>query len=168
MGYQWIKKSGRRVFCARHAATGLIALIAACLLVSCNGRSSPTKAGGTSGGSSKTEPFVPPEELWELNNQGVGYMEQFDDGGGFSNAVPVFEEIVRRWPAWTPGKFNLAVAILNAHPEDQQLERAKTLLREVLAADDNDAHAHYALGFLLYYQGKFSEALPHLEKVCFE
>src|SRR5262249_15113347 len=124
-------------------------------------KSDPVKARDTAA-------FLPPEELLELNNQGVAYMEQFDLGRGFPKAVPIFEEIVRRWPDWTPGKFNLAVAILNAFHDDEHIEQSKKLLREVLAVDQDDARAHYTLGFLLQYQGNFAEARPHLEKVCLE
>jgi hypothetical protein len=113
-----------------------------------------------------TRPFVPPDELWALNSHGVGCMEQFDDGGGFPKAVETFEEIVRRWPKWMPGKFNLAVAILNNQPTPENLQRSRKLLQEVLAQDDNDVRAHYAMGFILWYETKMDEALPHFEKLC--
>jgi tetratricopeptide (TPR) repeat protein len=135
----------------------------------CNGSSSQSKPAATPTKSQKTaSSFVPPEELWELNNQGVAYMERFDMGGGFENAVPVFEEIVRRWPEWMPGKFNLAVAYLNAFRDDAHHDQAERLLREVIVADDQDAKAHYTLGFLLKYRNRSDEAKPHFEKVCFE
>ncbi len=108
------------------------------------------------------------EELVELTNRGLGYMEQFDEGHGFENAVKVFEEIVDRWPHCLPGKFNLAIALLNNSPKPENLERASQLLAEILEAVPDDARAHYTLGFVLQYRGRFSEARVHLEKVCKE
>jgi tetratricopeptide (TPR) repeat protein len=139
-------------------------LLSLCLAVGCN------RGGAASGGASKVgaagnSTGELPTELLELNNQGVGYMEQFDEGGGYDKAITVFEEIVRRWPDWKPGKFNLAVAILNSKtvPDKSQVRQ---ILQEILAKDDKDARAHYTLGFLLQYEGKFEEALPHFERVC--
>jgi tetratricopeptide (TPR) repeat protein len=146
-------------------ACALAALLIAAIFASCN-RSPQPKGTGKSGGSAET--FVAPDELWELNNQGVAYMEQFDLGGGFPKAVPIFEEIVRRWPDWYPGKFNLAVALVNFKQDDAHLERAKLLLREVLSKNDRDPRVHYTIGFVLQYQGRFDEARPYFERVCLD
>jgi tetratricopeptide (TPR) repeat protein len=162
-----------RSFSAVKSTPATLILIAGILSNGCDRSGSQTKiAAEPTKSASKTDSFTPSVELLDLNNQGVALMEQFDDGGGFPRAVEVFEEIVRRWPDWPVGKFNLAVALLNATPPADQaearLERVKGLLRELIAADNQDARAHYTLGFVLVYQTKFDEARPHLEKVCHE
>jgi tetratricopeptide (TPR) repeat protein len=151
------------------SCTGVVSFLLALLLTGCNGSGSAPKTSNTAGNlSNDASAFVAPDELLELNNQGIAYMEQFDDGGGYPRAIKVFEEIVRRWPAWTPGKFNLAVAHLNHNNKEdtERLSRVRRLLEEILSTDGQNARAHYTLGFLLQYEGKMEEALPHFEKVC--
>lgn len=152
----------------RQQLSFVLVVVTALIVAGCNGGTKPKSGDAKGKGPSAAESFAPPEELLELNNQGVAYMELFDDGGGFQKAVEVFEEIVRRWPDWTPGRFNLAVAILNNKPTPENLSRSKGLLQEILNQNDTNARAHYTLGFLLQYEGRLDEARPHFERVCFD
>ena len=76
----------------------------------------------------ETETSDIPAELWELNNQGLGYMEQFvnkiDGKEGYDKAAEYFKTITQRCPQWTPGKFNLAIALINTQ-RPENLEKAE-------------------------------------------
>src|SRR5262245_657965 len=45
----------------------------------------------------------------EVNNRGIGYMEQFN----YARAIEAFEEVTRLAPDWAPGRINLGIALLN-------------------------------------------------------
>jgi hypothetical protein len=99
-----------------------------------------------------------------LNNRGVGEMLQFKNG--YPKAVETFEEVVRLAPDWTPGRINLAIALLNRNNTDaDDLERAKTIFREILQTDPNNPYANHSTGVILDYQGNFDEALPYFQAV---
>jgi Flp pilus assembly protein TadD len=109
-------------------------------------------------------PPPPPDmvHVVELNNRGIGLMEQFD----YAKAGEAFDEVHRLAPQWLPGRINLAIALLNqARPET--LERAVGLFQGVLAEAPDDPHAHYCLGIIQYYQGRDLErAAEHFEAVA--
>ncbi len=117
----------------------------------------------------ETETSDIPAELWELNNQGLGYMEQFvnkiDGKEGYDKAAEYFKTITQRWPQWTPGKFNLAIALINTQ-RPENLEKAEELLRDALIDENQNPKYQYTLGFLLQYLGRINEALPYFESVC--
>src|SRR6267142_2653285 len=59
-------------------------------------------------------PVVEPDkpvtaEVLELNNRGVGFMEQFE----YADAARLFEQVVEKAPDWIPGQVNLGIAVYN-------------------------------------------------------
>jgi Flp pilus assembly protein TadD len=116
---------------------------------------------------------APTDAMWQLNNQGVANLERFDkpfETVGYDEAAKIFAEALRRWPDWNVAHFNLAVALINqqSDPEQQQQRFAQVeqLLGKLLEANPEDAKAHYTLGFLLKYNGRFDEARPHFAALC--
>jgi hypothetical protein len=109
------------------------------------------------------------EAVLQLNNLGVGQMEQFE----YDKAVAAFEEVNRLAPEWLPGKINLGIALTNyggkIQPTTQQDEkektaafkRALTVFAEVLARDPDNPHAHFCTGLILYNRGKLTDAALH-------
>jgi hypothetical protein len=86
---------------------------------------------------------------FQVNNRGVGFMEQF----AFPEATGAFEEVVALAPDWLPGKINLGIALLNID-KPQPLARARKIFSDVLEDDPDNLHAHFCLGIILYHQGK--------------
>lgn len=115
--------------------------------------------------------------VMEANSRGVGHMEQFK----YDKAIEAFEEVRRLAPDWTPGRINLGIALLNEagkiNPSTPQQERRKkqlfqqavTLFRAVLNDDATErkwhTYAHYCLGVIYSYLGRYDEAKAQLEKV---
>jgi tetratricopeptide (TPR) repeat protein len=91
-----------------------------------------------------------------LNNRGVGLMGQFDYG----KAREAFALAANASPARLDVQINLAIATLNRQREGDDAE-ARTMLERVLAADPQNAKAHYCLGLLLLNAGRAADALPH-------
>jgi tetratricopeptide (TPR) repeat protein len=98
----------------------------------------------------------------ELNNRGVGCMEQFK--AGYPKAVETFQQVVNLAPNWTPGRINLGIALLNTASEEN-LDRALQVFREVLEKEPDNLYANYCTGIILSHRGQPSEALPYFEKV---
>ncbi len=99
-------------------------------------------------------------ETFRLNSVGVGHMEQFN----YVEAETAFRAVVAKARKWPVGKINLAIALLNQSDNLDKLSEAKTILREVLEREPNDAHAHYCLATILNYLND-DEAIEHFEAV---
>jgi len=99
----------------------------------------------------------------ELNNRGVGSMEQFE----YATAADAFKQIVEIAPEWAPGRINWAIALYNTakEPGDPVLAQAAALFNEVLRIDPDNRHAHFNLGMIALYEGRGEEAYPHFLKV---
>jgi hypothetical protein len=100
------------------------------------------------------------------NTRGVGLTEQFK----YTEAQHEFEEAVRLAPDWTPAKVNLAIALYNQQSDQTKqlatpVTRAQEIFREILAKDPKNKHAHYCLGVIAQYVGKFAEAYEHYSLV---
>ena len=106
------------------------------------------------------------EAAMAANTRGVGQMEMFE----FLAAQKEFEEAVRLAPDWTPAKINLAISLFNQQkPDDKEqaasVKRADAMLREIVAAQPENRHAHYCLGVLAMYFGRMAEAYEHFSAV---
>jgi tetratricopeptide (TPR) repeat protein len=102
------------------------------------------------------------EAVYETNNRGVALMEQFH----YPQAIPVFEDVVKRAPDWQPGRINLGIALLNAGGDDAGLlPRARATFEEVLKKEPGNPYGHFCLGILLMYQKDSGEAVRHFEAV---
>ncbi len=99
-------------------------------------------------------------EVLRVNNRGVGLMEQF----AYKAAAMIFEEVVHMAPDWRPGHINLGIALLNLNTPESK-DRATRILRNVLAKEPNNLHAHFCLGIIFHEQGNIEEAYPHFETV---
>lgn len=95
------------------------------------------------------------------NTRGIGHMDRFE----YPKAAAAFEEVTRRARGWLPGRINLAIALLNMPADPASHPRAVALFREVLQQEPDNPYAHFCLGIILNYQGKFEEANPHFEQV---
>jgi tetratricopeptide (TPR) repeat protein len=106
---------------------------------------------------------IPTEQLDALIqrfNQGVGMMDRYQP----EKAVAAFEEVVRKAPRWTTGRLNLGIGLLNLQQE-KAYERAERELKRVIAAEPDNAHAHFSLGMLLTHLARFDDARPHFVQV---
>ncbi len=114
--------------------------------------------------SAHPPPVPPPVDvvaLMQLNNRGIGLMEQYQ----YDKAADAFAEAARLDARWLPGQINLAIARLNqAQPES--LAEATHLLQSVLQRDPDSRHALYCLGIILHFEGKEPErAAKYFEAV---
>jgi hypothetical protein len=94
------------------------------------------------------------------NTRGVGLMEQFR----YDDAAKEFEAAAALDRGWAPARINLAIALLNTQ-KSENIDRAAGLLRDVLAADPDNPHAHYCLGLIDEYQARLPEAGAHFAAV---
>jgi tetratricopeptide (TPR) repeat protein len=125
-----------------------------CLLLFISGCSSETEEV-----SSATEQALPPD-LIALNNRGVGEMGRFDYGAAASS----FEALLERWPEWSTGRVNLAIALLNRQqPGDES--RALEILEQQLAAEPQHLAALYVAGILQFNSGQPEAALSLFSQV---
>jgi len=90
--------------------------------------------------------------LWEMNNQGVALMEQFD----YAKAAEVFESITKKHPDWLPAHVNLGIALLNT-TTPENLDRALAVLGNVLGKDPKHNHADFSTGIILLHLGQDME-----------
>ncbi|NLH74892.1 MAG: tetratricopeptide repeat protein [Verrucomicrobia bacterium] len=101
-------------------------------------------------------------ETIEAMNQGVGFMGQYD----YERAVAAFEKVVKVAPALTDARINLAISLFNrGRKEDQDIDRASSMLDEVLAKEPDNVRASYFKGIILQHVGKAQEAMMCFEKV---
>src|SRR5882724_6222971 len=64
----------------------------------------------------------------EVNNRGVGQMEQFE----YSKAEREFEIVASMAPDWLPGQINLAIAMYNQSQRPEKIPPAIQILERVL------------------------------------
>ncbi len=102
------------------------------------------------------------DAVYKQNNYAISIM----DGFHYEKAIPEFERVVEMAPAWTVGRINLGIALLNASSENQShIPRCRAAFEEVLRRDPDNPHAHFCLGMLLMYQKDGAEAMRHFEAV---
>ena len=100
------------------------------------------------------------DQIVELFNKGVGLMDQYKP----IDAAKAFDQLVKLAPNWTTGRLNLGIALLNSQSQ-ASYERAERELKKVIGAEQDSAHAHYALGMLLLHLGRSEEALAEFQHV---
>jgi tetratricopeptide (TPR) repeat protein len=94
-------------------------------------------------------------------DRGVGLMGKFD----FGPARDVFAGLASRHPAWTPARFDLALALLNRQQEGDE-RAAGELLRALVREDPGNLHAIYVLGLITLHGGAPREAQPLFRRVA--
>ncbi len=114
----------------------------------------------------KPKPAVDMDAAMAANLRGVGYMEQHE----FKKAEPEFQRATDLAPDWLPARVNLAIAKFNQQdPNSKELstksQEARELFAQVLAADPNNKHALYCLGYLDFYAGDVRAAHPRFAAV---
>ncbi len=100
------------------------------------------------------------EDVLQLNNRGVGFIEQYNYEAG----EKVFRQLVELAPDWLPGRINLAISLLNQPSEARALSESIDILRGILKLEPDNPHAHFCLGIILNHQGE-PEAAEHFEAV---
>ncbi len=105
-------------------------------------------------------PAEPSAAALTANNQGIGFLEQFN----YRNAVAEFEKVAELAPEWVPGRINLAIALFNTD-EPANLQRAADVFARVLEKEPDNPYAHFCLGIIFRHQGRIGEAIPHFEAV---
>src|SRR3954466_315661 len=95
------------------------------------------------------------------NNRGVGLMGQFN----FDAARETFARLAEAHPERRDLQVNLAIATLNRQ-QDGDVDKARSILERVAAADPQDLRARYGLGLLLLNDGRAADALPHFAFVA--
>jgi hypothetical protein len=100
------------------------------------------------------------------NTRGVALMEQRKD----AEAEAEFLKAMELAPDWLPARLNYGMALFNQQPADTkelnaQVKKAQQVFAEVLARDPDNRHAHYCLGMIDMYVGKYPEAYPHFQQV---
>lgn len=101
------------------------------------------------------------------NLRGVALVEQLK----YEDAQREFEQAIRLAPDWTPAQVNLGISLLNQQPNDPtkvvapSVERAQQVLRDVLAREPDNKHAHYCLGVIAQYFNRLPEAYEHFAAV---
>jgi tetratricopeptide (TPR) repeat protein len=155
---------------ATHPWLAFAWLVAVSALVLGCGSSDPT------GTITPTQPTSPPvdaipssklREVLQAHFEGVGAMEQYRYG----DAATAFRRVRTLAPDWSPGKINLAIALLNdvgvkseearkqgGDVSKDNFAEALDLLDDVLRTDPNHLHAHYCRGVILQYLGDIDAA----------
>jgi tetratricopeptide (TPR) repeat protein len=97
------------------------------------------------------------------NARGVGYMEQFE----YPKAAKEFEEAAKLAPDWLPARINLGMALYNSAggADDPVLPRAIEVFEQVLRDDPDNRYAHFNLGIIKKYMGKYEPAAAHFKRV---
>jgi hypothetical protein len=111
--------------------------------------------------------------VMQLNNRGIGHMEQFREG--IAPSVEDFEQVVQMAPDWLPGQINLGIALMNLGkgelpPEEQKKanDRALAIFNDVLKQDPKNPHAHFCRGLMIYWRGlpeEYAEARADFQAV---
>ena len=136
--------------CVRTDSTGLVLLSSFLLLL--------VSACSNESGEVASTSLSP--ELITLNNRGVGEMGRFDYG----TAVSSFETVVNRWPDWSTGQVNLAIAILNRQqPGDEAM--ALELLEQLMRVEPENLSALYVAALLKFNSGQAEAALSLFSEV---
>ena len=95
-------------------------------------------------------------------NRGVSFMGQYE----YDQAAKAFEEAVAAAPELLEAKVNLAISLFNrGRKEDQDMDRGRNLLDEVLAKDPAHLRALYFRGIILQHIGKAEVAISCFAKV---
>jgi hypothetical protein len=109
----------------------------------------------------------------EVNNRGIGHMEQFN----YDEAIGSFKEVTQLAPDWMPGQINLGIALMNKAGYEgtkASTEKAATasgyaaavqVFERVLKREPNNPYALFCLGLIAYQQGDFERAAPYFEAV---
>ncbi len=100
------------------------------------------------------------------NTRGVALMEQRKD----ADAEVEFAKAMELAPDWLPARLNYGMALFNQQPAETkelavQVKKAQQVFAEVLAREPDNKHAHYCLGMIDMYVGKYPDAYPHFQKV---
>jgi len=112
-------------------------------------------------GGPDRSPRLGPETI-EAMNQGVGFMGQYD----YERAVAAFEKVVQTAPTLVDAKINLAISLFNrGRKEDHDIDRASSMLNEVLAKEPGNVRALYFKGIILQHVGRAQEGMECFEKV---
>ena len=61
-----------------------------------------------------------------------------------------------------PQKINALEQTVQKHLQEQKPERAIPVLREIVSLDTNNVNAQANLGVLLFFQGSYDQAIPHM------
>ncbi len=102
--------------------------------------------------------FTPTDPaLITSHNHAVALMGRFE----YAKAVDAFQKLVDQHPNWITAKTNLAIATLNRQkPPKEDTAKALELFAEILKVQPDNLRAQYCSGVLLFFQGKFNDALP--------
>ncbi|MFQ5844850.1 MAG: FG-GAP-like repeat-containing protein, partial [Planctomycetota bacterium] len=108
----------------------------------------------------------PPPAAVAAMERGIGLLESFR----YSAARKSFRRALELAPDWTDAKVNYAIALMNATVDEETEENlmvpALEVVRQVVAAEPDNPHARFLLGFLtLRSGGDPAEALHHLGRV---
>lgn len=120
------------------------------------------------------KPVVPPtqpdqEAAIAHNTRGVALMEHME-AHYFPQAEEEFRRAVELAPDWTTAKINYAISLFNQQSDkttvlSPKVLQAQELFREVLTREPDNKHAHYCLGMIDMYVGRYADAHPHFQKV---
>ncbi len=88
----------------------------------------------------------------------IGLIER-DENRRFEEARQAFDRAARLRPEWTQARFELGVTLMRMH----RIKEALRAFREVVARKEDDARAHYHLGFCYASIGDRESARRHLE-----
>ncbi|MHC4548723.1 MAG: FG-GAP-like repeat-containing protein [Planctomycetota bacterium] len=107
----------------------------------------------------------PPEAVAAMQ-RGIGLLESFR----YAEARDAFRQALALAPDWTDAKVNCAIALMNATVDETTGEnlgvQALALMREVAAAEPDNPHAQFLVGFLILHTGgEPEESLKHLRLV---
>ena len=100
------------------------------------------------------------------NTRGVALMEQRKD----AEAEVEFAKAIDLAPDWLPTRINYGMALFNQQPAETkelavQVKKAQGVFAEVLVREPDNRYAHYCLGMIDMYVGKYPDAYPHFQKV---
>lgn len=101
-------------------------------------------------------PVVADRERW--NDYGIGLLLQ----GDLRSAQAAFAHVTVIEPSYADGWVNVA----RVHLTEGNVDAAETVLRKALTVDGQLAKTHFFLGVVLKEQGRYEDALTHLEKAA--
>ncbi|MHC4692331.1 MAG: tetratricopeptide repeat protein, partial [Planctomycetota bacterium] len=97
-------------------------------------------------------------------NRGAALLEQYK----YSEAIKVFENVLKYAPDWNAARFNLGLAYFNMLEDPgatDYLKKALVTFEAVLQSDPNHPHAQFCMGLHYEYIGESEKALEYFQSV---
>ena len=129
------------------------------IVIGCGSQIAPPAVGKMQNGIAKSASFAPPDDSAALaeHTRGAELMGQYH----YLKAVPIFDQLAKKYPNWLDLHVDLAIATLNFKRATARAS-AMPIVKQVLERDP-DHCGNFVAGFLYAILTECSMAFPFLE-----